>query len=151
MGPYAASKAGVEGLTDSLRMEMAPTGSRAGCAYFGFIDTDLVKASMEHPSSKAMEGLMPAWIRKSIPVSGAVDAIERGIERRSGRVWAPRYVGGALAIRGVLQPLTELRIMRTKDLAEALRLADPANGGLDGQDPTLGVAASAAEREKVNA
>ena len=46
MGPYAASKAGVEGLTDSLRVEMAPTGARAGCAYFGFIDTDLVKASM---------------------------------------------------------------------------------------------------------
>jgi NAD(P)-dependent dehydrogenase (short-subunit alcohol dehydrogenase family) len=150
MGPYAASKAGVEGLTDSLRVELAPTGARAGCAYFGFIDTDLVKASMEHPSTKAMEGLMPAWIRKPIPVSGAVDAIERGIERRSGRVWAPRFVGGALAIRGVMQPLTELRLMRTQNLSDALRLADPANGGLDGQDPTLGVAASVAEREKVS-
>lgn len=151
MGPYAASKAGVEGLTDSLRMELAPTGARAGCAYFGFIETDLVKASFEHPSTKAMEGIMPAAVRKAIPVSAAVDAIERGIERRKGRLWAPRYVGAALVVRGVMQPLTELRVMRSKQLRDAIRLADPANGGLDGQDPTLGVAASVSEREKVSA
>lgn len=40
--------------------------------------------------------------------------------------------------------------MRSKDLPEALRLADPANGGLEGQDPELGVAASVDEREKVS-
>ncbi|HYH61789.1 MAG TPA: short-chain dehydrogenase/reductase [Solirubrobacterales bacterium] len=151
MGPYAASKAGVEGLTNSLRMEMYPTGARAGCAYFGFIDTDLVKASFEQPTTKILEGNMPAFIRKPVPVSDAVDAIERGIERRSARVWAPRFVGGALAIRGIMQPLTEIRMMRSKQLAEAIRLADPANGGLDGQDPILGVAASVSEREKVGA
>ena len=94
---------------------------------------------------------MPAQIRKAVPLSAAVDAIDRGIERRSGRLWAPRFVGGALAIRGVMQPLTELRAMRSKHLAEAIRLADPANGGLDGQDPTLGVAGAVAEREKVGA
>jgi NAD(P)-dependent dehydrogenase (short-subunit alcohol dehydrogenase family) len=149
MGPYAASKAGVEGLTDSLRVELAPSGARAGCAYFGFIDTDLVRASFEHPSTKVMEGLMPAWIRRSIPVSVAADTIERAVERRSGRAWAPRFVGPALAFRGFMQPLTEMRAMRSRKLPEALRLADPANGGLDGQDPILGVAAGAAERERV--
>ena len=151
MGPYAASKAGVEGLTDSLRVELAPTGARAGCAYFGFIETDLVKASFEHPSTKAMEGIMPAAIRKAVPLSAAVDAIERGIERRSGRLWAPRFVGGALAIRGIMQPLTEIRAMRSSHLAEAIRLADPATGGLDGQDSLLGVAGAVSEREKVGA
>ncbi|MDQ3728417.1 MAG: short-chain dehydrogenase/reductase [Actinomycetota bacterium] len=150
MGPYAASKAGVEGLTDALRVEISPTGARAGCAYFGFIDTDLVRGSFEHPSTKAMESMMPASVRRSVPLSVAIDAIERGVERRSGRLWAPRYVGGALAIRGIMQPLTELRAMRSKDLPEALRLADPANGGLKGQDPELGVAASVQEREKVS-
>ena len=94
---------------------------------------------------------MPAAIRRTVPLSAAVDAIERGIERRSGRLWAPRFVGGALAIRGIMQPLTEMRAKRSPDLREALRLADPANGGLDGQDPELGVAAAASERERVNA
>ena len=43
MAPYAASKAGVEALTNSLRAELAPTGARAGCAYFGIIETDMVR------------------------------------------------------------------------------------------------------------
>ncbi len=130
---------------------MAPTGARAGCAYFGFIDTDLVRASFEQETTKILQGNMPAFARTPVPVTAAVDAIDRGIERRSARLWAPRFVGGALAIRGIMQPLTELRMMRSKELPEALRLADPANGGLDGQDPILGVAASVSERERVSA
>jgi NAD(P)-dependent dehydrogenase (short-subunit alcohol dehydrogenase family) len=149
MGPYAASKAGVEGLTDSLRVELAPTGARAGCAYFGFIETDLVKASFEHPSTQAMEGLMPRFMRKSVPVSGAAATLDRAIERRSARAWAPRYVGPALALRGLIQPITEWRAMRSRTLPEAIELADPASGGLEGQDSLLGVAASVSERESV--
>ncbi len=41
MGPYSASKAAVEALSNVLRVETAPTGARVGCAYFGFIETDL--------------------------------------------------------------------------------------------------------------
>lgn len=150
MGPYAASKAGVEGLTDSLRVELSTTGARAGCAYFGFIDTDLVRGSFEHPSTQAMQGIMPGFVRKSVPLEVAVDTLERAIEKRSGRAWAPRYVGGALAFRGIIQPLTELRVRRSgKQLTEAIRLADPANGALEGQDPVLGVAASVPESERV--
>ena len=81
---------------------------------------------------------------------GAGATIERAIERRSGRAWAPRFVGGALAFRGILQPLTDLRAMRSRQLPEALRLADPANGALDGQDPLLGIAASVPEEERVD-
>src|SRR4051794_9738433 len=36
MGPYASAKAGVEALSDSLRLELAPHGVAVGCAYFGF-------------------------------------------------------------------------------------------------------------------
>ena len=58
-------------------------------------------------------------------MSRAVDAIERGIVRGSARVWAPRFVGAALALRGLLQPLSERRVMRSRQLAEALELAEP--------------------------
>ncbi|MDX6720034.1 MAG: hypothetical protein QOJ63_2288, partial [Solirubrobacteraceae bacterium] len=105
MGPYAASKAGVEALTDSLRVETAPTGARVGCAYFGFIDTDLVRGSFAHPSSRVMTKVLPSFVAKPAPLAAAVDAIERGIRRRSARIWAPRFVGPALVLRGVLQPL----------------------------------------------
>ena len=55
MGPYTSAKAGVEALTDALRLEVAPHGVGVGCAYFGFLDTDLVKASFAQPSTEAHE------------------------------------------------------------------------------------------------
>jgi NAD(P)-dependent dehydrogenase (short-subunit alcohol dehydrogenase family) len=141
MAPYAASKAGVEALSDALRVETAPTGARVGCAYFGFIDTDMTRGAMAHPSAKTMERVIPKGIRRPVPVSAAADAIERGIRRRSSRVWAPRYVGPALLARGIVQPITERIAMRSARLAAALSLADPRAGHSEEQDPLLGVAA----------
>jgi NAD(P)-dependent dehydrogenase (short-subunit alcohol dehydrogenase family) len=144
MGPYTAAKAGVEALTDALRVESFPSGARVGCAYFGFIDTDLVRAGYAMPSAAHMNAKTPAFFSNPAPLSSAVDAIERGIERRAARVWSPRWVGTALALRGVVQPLLERRALSDPDhLAEAVRLAEPAAGGVADQDPVLGVAANA--------
>ena len=146
MGAYTASKAGVEALTDCLRVELAPTGARVGCAYFGFIDTDLVKASFAHPSSQALTPLMPGFVARPAPLSEAVDAIDRGVARRSARIWAPRWVGGALALRGLLQPLTEWRMTHSSRLPRALELADPATGvELSERQAQLGVSADVAD------
>src|SRR3989440_328558 len=79
----------------------------------------------------------------------AVDAIERGIERRSPRVWAPRWVGATLLLRGLLQPLIERRTLKdTSLLSESMRIAE-ASGEAQAQDPLLGVAGNALERERV--
>ena len=118
--------------------------SRCGCAYFGFIDTDLVKTSYSHPSAEALNRQSPGFLRNPAPLSSAVDAIERGIERRAARLWAPRWVGAAITLRGILQPLTERRILRnTTGLSEAMRLADPASSDVPEADPLLGVSAQA--------
>jgi NAD(P)-dependent dehydrogenase (short-subunit alcohol dehydrogenase family) len=144
MGPYTASKAGVEALTDALRMETAPSGARVGCAYFGFIDTDLVRASFAQPTAQRMTGRLPGFVRNPAPLAKAIDAIELGIERRSARLWAPRWVGPTLALRGLLQPLTERQMLANPEgLAESLRMSDPANGQLTEEDLLLGVAAKA--------
>lgn len=143
MGPYAASKAGVEALTNALRQELAPSGTAVGCAYFGFIETDLVRQSFEHPSSRTLEALMPGFVRRTVPVGVAGAAIERGVAERRSRVWAPRYVGAALALRGILQPLAERRAMRDARTATAVAQTDPSAGHLAGQDPLLGVAVAA--------
>ena len=137
MGAYAASKAGVEALTDSLRVELAATGARAGCAYFGVIDTDMVKDAYAHPAIQGVLPLLPAFVRRPAKLSRAVDAIEAGIERRSARVWAPRYVGPALALRGLLQPLTELHARRSPRLAEAIAVADADGEHARRADPVL--------------
>jgi NAD(P)-dependent dehydrogenase (short-subunit alcohol dehydrogenase family) len=143
MGPYTTAKAGVDALSDALRQETIPGGAMVGCAYFGFLDTDLVRAAFAEPSGEALSGRLPAFIRNPAPLSKAIDAIERGIERRSARVWAPRWVGPMLALRGILQPLTERQAAADPtQLNEAMRLADEANRAGE-QDPLLGVAAKA--------
>jgi NAD(P)-dependent dehydrogenase (short-subunit alcohol dehydrogenase family) len=143
IGAYATAKAGVEALSDSLRVESAPSGVAVGCAYFGFLDTDLVKAAYAEPSAEAMTGRTPGFIRNPAPLSKAIDAIERGVQRRSARVWAPRWLGPMLVMRGLLQPLIE-RPGRSgeAELAEAMRIAADGDEAA-GQDPLLGVAGKA--------
>jgi NAD(P)-dependent dehydrogenase (short-subunit alcohol dehydrogenase family) len=147
MGPYAAAKAGVEALTDSLRMETAPSGARVGCAYFGFIDTDMVRGGFAQPSAQTVNGRTPSFIRNPAPLSKAVDAIERGIERRSSRLWAPRWVGPMITLRGLIQPFTERQLQKDEArLVEGMRMAESSHEA-DAQDPLLGVAMQAVSEQ----
>ncbi len=41
LGAYSASKAAVEALADSLRIELHSSGARVGVAYFGELETDM--------------------------------------------------------------------------------------------------------------
>jgi NAD(P)-dependent dehydrogenase (short-subunit alcohol dehydrogenase family) len=142
LGAYSTAKAGVEALSDALRLESIPSGARVGCAYFGFIDTDLVRGGFAGPSGQAARGQMPSFVSKPAPLAKAIDAIEDGIERRAARIWAPRWLGPMLVLRGIVQPLVELRVERDpQSLAESLRLADPSSGEVADQDPVLGVSA----------
>jgi NAD(P)-dependent dehydrogenase (short-subunit alcohol dehydrogenase family) len=143
MGPYASTKAAVEVLTNILRMETSPSGARVGCAYFGFIDTDLVRASFSLESTKVLQSSSPGFINRPAPLSKAIDAIERGIERRSARIWAPRWLGPMLIARGIIQPLIERSVEKNPtEMIQALGLAD-GGGETQGMDPLLGVATRA--------
>jgi NAD(P)-dependent dehydrogenase (short-subunit alcohol dehydrogenase family) len=149
MGPYTCAKAGVEALTDALRMESAAAGAMVGCAYFGFIDTDLVRASYAQPSAELMNEVAPGFVRNPAPLAKAIDAIERGVERRSARVWYPRWLGPAIAMRGIVQPLMERRTLSDLErLSEAMRLAAEPAGGAATEDPLLGVSARALPQQQ---
>jgi NAD(P)-dependent dehydrogenase (short-subunit alcohol dehydrogenase family) len=140
MGAYTTAKSGVEALSDALRMESAPSGVSVGCAYFGFIDTDLVRASFALPTAKRLNESLPGFLVNPAPLSLAIDAIERGVEQRSARVYAPRWVGAMRLARGITQPLSEWRTMREPALAEAIASSDE-SGEAERHDPVLGVSA----------
>jgi NAD(P)-dependent dehydrogenase (short-subunit alcohol dehydrogenase family) len=123
MAAYTASKAGVEAFADALRAEIAHTGTRVGVAYFSFIDTDMVRKSFARPAAAKAQRDLPALFGRPAPLSEAVEAIERGIERRSRHIWAPRSVGPVLWLRSLVQPLSELAV-RKGDFVETLRLAE---------------------------
>jgi NAD(P)-dependent dehydrogenase (short-subunit alcohol dehydrogenase family) len=120
MAAYCASKAAVEALGDSLRIELQPSGARVGVAYYAELDTDMTARGF---ATKAA-AKMPIAGRGPLPVSRvepAIDAIERGIRRRSRRIVSPRWVGAALVFRPVVQRVVELRVRR--DIGKALEIA----------------------------
>lgn len=122
MAHYAASKAGVEALANTLRTEVAHENVAVGIAYFGWIATEMVRAGMEDPGAAAMRrGSLPGPMRRDLPPERAARAVAGGIERRARTVAYPWWVRPILLARGVIQPLTELRLSRSGAAAEAVR------------------------------
>src|SRR3954451_17346123 len=102
MGPYTMAKAGVEAFGDALRMELAHTGTKVGVAYFGFIDTDMVREAFAHPAAALSRKGSPGFMTRPIPLSAAGDAIERGVLGRRRITYAPRWSGALIKLRGLL-------------------------------------------------
>jgi NAD(P)-dependent dehydrogenase (short-subunit alcohol dehydrogenase family) len=106
LGAYCASKAGVEALADSLRIELAPSGARVGVAYFAELDTDMVRQGFGTAAAKRLsESRLAA--RRVAPLDAGIDAIERGIARRARHVVAPRWVAPLLPMRMIAQRVVE--------------------------------------------
>lgn len=119
---YTAAKHGVNGFAHALRLELASAGVAVGCAYFGFIDTDLVRRSFDDPAASASLAAMPGFASRPIPVARAGEAIARGVERRARMVYAPRWVLPALLAPGLFLPLVER--ISASHAAEAVRIAN---------------------------
>ncbi len=123
MGAYSATKAGVEALANCLRTEVAHTGTKVGCAYFGFIDTDMVRRGFETEGGQlAAKKMGPGGPNHSVPVSKAGAAIVRGIERRARYAYAPRWIIAPLLARTIIQPLQE-KAMIKRGVADVLEAA----------------------------
>ena len=122
MAHYAATKAGVEAFADSLRGEVAHTGTKVGVAYFSFIDTDMVRISFEDSAAKHMRESTPGPFKRVTPLPVAGRVIVRGVERRARTVCAPRWVPAVLALRGIMQPMLEKQ--NREAIEEGVRIAE---------------------------
>jgi NAD(P)-dependent dehydrogenase (short-subunit alcohol dehydrogenase family) len=120
MSAYCASKAAVESLGDSLRIELRPTGARVGVAYYAELDTDMTARGFATKAAARTQlgghGHLPVS-----PVKPAIDALERGIQRRSRRIVSPAWVAAVLPFRELAQRVIELQVRR--DLGEILEIA----------------------------
>jgi len=106
MGAYSASKAAVEALGNTLRAELAPSGARVGVAYFAELDTDMTTRGFATEAAERFLG--GRTITKVTPLSVGLDALERGIARRSRFICAPAWAGAVLPIRMLAQPVMDL-------------------------------------------
>lgn len=120
LGAYSSSKAAVEAIGNTMRQEVRPSGARVGVAYFAELDTDMTSRGFGTEAAQAF--LKGKSLTKVSPMHLGIDALERGIERRSRRIIAPRYVGPILPIRAVAQHVVELasrrRIATVMEIAE---------------------------------
>jgi NAD(P)-dependent dehydrogenase (short-subunit alcohol dehydrogenase family) len=100
MSAYCAAKAGVEALSDCLRIEMNSLGVQVGVAYFLFLDTDMVRdGEREMPLLQRAKAEMPSLFSRTYPLPPAIDEVVNAIAERRRRVSYPRWFLKALAVR----------------------------------------------------
>jgi NAD(P)-dependent dehydrogenase (short-subunit alcohol dehydrogenase family) len=119
LGAYSTSKAAVEALGNTLRIELAPSGGRVGVAYFAELDTDMTSRGFATDASRSL--LQGRSITKVTPLKVGIDALEQGIATRARRIVAPAWVAPILPIRMLAQRVVELATRRR--VAAAVRIA----------------------------
>ncbi|MDR7086699.1 NAD(P)-dependent dehydrogenase (short-subunit alcohol dehydrogenase family) [Aeromicrobium panaciterrae] len=124
LAPYAMSKAAVEQFGRALRGELAQHGASASVAYFGFIDTAMVREGFASPIAQRFEATFPGFLRKRLQPSAAAEAIANGIERRAARIIAPRRWTTYSVLRGLLNPGLDRRTERNATIQGVLRDAE---------------------------
>ncbi len=103
MSAYCAAKAGVEALSDCLRVEMQSLGVQVGVAYFLFLDTDMVNdGEREMPLMQRARAEMPRAIARTYPLPPAIDEVVAAIAERRRRVAYPRWFLKTLPLRQLL-------------------------------------------------
>jgi NAD(P)-dependent dehydrogenase (short-subunit alcohol dehydrogenase family) len=120
MAAYAASKAGAEAFADSLRSEVRHLGVGVGVAYFGFIDTDMVRGGDAHPALGQIGRDRLGPLGRTYPVSAVGKAVVEGMRKRSRSVVVPRWARALIQLRTFVQPISERGA--TEPAAEADRL-----------------------------
>lgn len=125
---YTAAKHGVHGFAQALRLELAPSGVDVGCAYFGAIDTHMIRASTADPAIDAMMSGMSRVVSRPVPAATAAEAIARGIAERRRRVYAPRRILPLLVAPTLAVPLAE-RAARRATLRAVTLSNDRARAG----------------------
>jgi NAD(P)-dependent dehydrogenase (short-subunit alcohol dehydrogenase family) len=133
LGAYSAAKAGVEALGDTMRIELASTGARVGVAYFAELDTDMTRRGFSTRAAKALA--VGVRHQRVAPLEVGIDAIERGVTRRSRRVVAPRWVGPVLPLRMLVQRLVD--VVARRGLEPVLEVAREERAPLTTALPSL--------------
>lgn len=97
---YSAAKAGVEALSDCLRIEVNPLGVQVGVAYFLFLDTDMVNdGKRELPLLQRAAADLPRPLARTYPLPPAVEELVSAIAQRRRRVAYPRWVLKLIPLR----------------------------------------------------
>lgn len=140
MSAYSASKAAVEAMCDSWRIELAHHGVAVTCIHPLWITTPMVEAARVSRSFARLRAAMAGPLGRETPLDEAAGIIAQGLLARRRRVFVPGWVRWVFALRSALHtpPLERDYLAAAPDL-EALYLEDLK----DGRTPGAAAAATA--------
>jgi NAD(P)-dependent dehydrogenase (short-subunit alcohol dehydrogenase family) len=139
LGAYAASKAGVEALARSLRIELKPHGVSVGVGYYLFLNTPMVTAGEDSPIFAGSKSRVPSPLARTWPLEPAVARTVAAIEKRSRAAVYPPFLRGLMALRGLLDnPLLDRAAARGVLDMEAAFAAEAERLGADGAARSVG-------------
>lgn len=119
---YMISKAAVEQLGRALRLELAPHGVTAGVAYFGVVDTQLARTTLDDdPLGRELEKRLPPPLRRRLTAGQAAGVLADAIERRAGRTLAPAIWQPWALLRGLVNVVADAYLARDRHVHTFVR------------------------------
>jgi NAD(P)-dependent dehydrogenase (short-subunit alcohol dehydrogenase family) len=148
MANYAASKAGVEAFSDSLRNELRHHGVDVAVGYFSWIDTEMVAGADRHPAFGFARAKLPGPFGKTYPVEKVGEAVADGIERRRRWIVVPGWARLILLTRGFNFPIFDAGGRRHTIEMEERFERDIAERGRERASAPVGAGGEAFAREE---
>ncbi|CAM3853515.1 SDR family oxidoreductase [Smaragdicoccus niigatensis] len=127
--PYMISKAAVEQLGRSLRVELAPHGASAGVAYFGIVETAMARGTLDEDElGHEIGGMLPWPLNIRISAEEAAKTIADGIGRRAARTIAPSGWEPYALFRGLINVFLDSQLTRDKRVHSLLKRVEERGG-----------------------
>lgn len=102
---YMVSKAAVEQLGRGLKLELAGHGVSVTVSYFGLVDTQLARATLDNdPLGEDLNKQLPAPLRKRITPAEAGGVVVEAIRARAPHSMAPKAWEAFSRLRGLVNP-----------------------------------------------
>jgi NAD(P)-dependent dehydrogenase (short-subunit alcohol dehydrogenase family) len=121
LGAYAASKAGVWALCDSLRLELRTTGVSVGSVHPTIFRTAMIEGGLSTPAAAELVNDFTGLF-EPVELETVVTDILRGLERRSPRVISPRRLTLAQYVPGIFQAIVDRTAFRPSAIRRAVEL-----------------------------
>ena len=136
MSAYAASKAAVEAMCDSWRIELAHHGVDVTCIHPLWVTTPMVERGRTSRTFARLRQGMTGPMGRETPLQVAAPLIAQGLLERRRRVFVPGWVRLLFVLRSALhtRPLERDQLAAAREL-EALYLDDLKNGLVPGVAP----------------
>lgn len=118
---YMISKAAAEQLARAFKLELSTHGVTVTTAYFGIVDTQLARATLDHNSvGEALHQRLPHFLKSRLTPTRAAEILVTAVKRRATTVVAPAGWLPYAWLRGLVNPVVDKCIANDTSLHKLL-------------------------------